>query len=44
VIGEGGLLNAFNDVNYALNRDAPDYCIAREGRVLNSSSSSARTV
>lgn len=35
VIGEGGLLNALNDVNYAINRDAPDYVIVGEGRVLN---------
>jgi len=35
VIGEGGLLNALNDVNYAISRDAPDYVIVGEGRVLN---------
>jgi len=35
VIGEGGLLNALNDVNYAINREAPDYVIVGEGRVLN---------
>jgi NagD protein len=35
VIDEGGLLNALNDVNYAINRDAPDYFIVGEGRVLN---------
>ncbi|MCE5311451.1 MAG: HAD-IIA family hydrolase [Acidobacteriales bacterium] len=35
VIGEGGLLNALNEVNYAINRDAPDYVIVGEGRVLN---------
>ena len=35
VIGEGGLLNALNDVNYAISRDSPDYVIVGEGRVLN---------
>ena len=35
VIGEGGLLNALNDVHYAISRDAPDYVIVGEGRVLN---------
>jgi len=35
VIGEGGLLTALNEVNYAINREAPDYVIVGEGRVLN---------
>lgn len=35
VIGEGGLLNALNEVNYATSRDYPDYVIVGEGRVLN---------
>jgi NagD protein len=35
VIGEGGLLGALNDVNYAISRDHPDYVIVGEGRVLN---------
>ncbi|MBK5294707.1 MAG: HAD family hydrolase [Acidobacteriia bacterium] len=35
VIGEGGLLSALNNVNYAINRDSPDYVIVGEGRVLN---------
>ncbi len=35
VIGEGGLLNALNDVDYAINSDLPDYVIVGEGRVLN---------
>jgi NagD protein len=35
VIGEGGLLTALNDVHYAISRDAPDYVIVGEGRVLN---------
>jgi NagD protein len=35
VIGEGGLLNALNDVNYAISRESPDYVIVGEGRVLN---------
>ena len=35
VIGEGGLLNALNEVHYAISRDAPDYVIVGEGRVLN---------
>ena len=35
VIGEGGLLNALNEVNYAISHDAPDYVIVGEGRVLN---------
>jgi NagD protein len=35
VIGEGGLLNALNEVGYAISSDAPDYVIVGEGRVLN---------
>jgi NagD protein len=35
VIGEGGMLNALNDVQYAISRDHPDYVIVAEGRVLN---------
>jgi NagD protein len=35
VIGEGGLLNALNEVDYAVSRDAPDYVIVGEGRTLN---------
>lgn len=35
IIGEGGLLNALNDVHYAISRDSPDYVIVGEGRVLN---------
>lgn len=35
VIGEGGLLNALNDVQYAITRESPDYVIVGEGRVLN---------
>jgi NagD protein len=35
VIGEGGLLNALNEVHYAINRESPDYVIVGEGRVLN---------
>jgi NagD protein len=35
VIGEGGLLTALNDVNYAISRESPDYVIVGEGRVLN---------
>ena len=35
VIGEGGMLNALNDVHYAISRDNPDYVIVAEGRVLN---------
>ena len=35
VIGEGGLLNALNDVHYAISRESPDYVIVGEGRVLN---------
>jgi NagD protein len=35
VIGEGGLLNALNDVQYAISKQEPDYVIVGEGRVLN---------
>jgi NagD protein len=35
VIGEGGLLNALNDVQYAISHDHPDYVIVGEGRTLN---------
>ncbi|MEO8025768.1 MAG: HAD-IIA family hydrolase [Bryobacteraceae bacterium] len=35
VIGEGGLLNALNDVQYAITQNSPDYVIVGEGRVLN---------
>lgn len=35
VIGEGGLLNALNDVHFAISRDSVDYVIVGEGRVLN---------
>ena len=35
VIGEGGLLNALNDVQYAISKERPDYVIVGEGRVLN---------
>jgi NagD protein len=35
VIGEGGLLNALSEVDYAISRDHPDYVIVGEGRVLN---------
>jgi NagD protein len=35
VIGEGGLLNALNEVGYAISRESPDYVIVGEGRVLN---------
>lgn len=35
VIGEGGLLNALNEVHYAVSRDRPDYVIVGEGRTLN---------
>jgi NagD protein len=35
VIGEGGLLNALNDVQYAISKEHPDYVIVGEGRVLN---------
>lgn len=34
VIGEGGLLNALNEVDYAITSDQPDYVIVGEGRVL----------
>ncbi|MDZ7638786.1 MAG: TIGR01457 family HAD-type hydrolase [Bryobacterales bacterium] len=35
VIGEGGLLNALADVNYAITSEHPDYVIVGEGRSLN---------
>jgi NagD protein len=35
VIGEGGLLSALYDVNYAITFDSPHYVIVGEGRVLN---------
>jgi HAD-superfamily subfamily IIA hydrolase, TIGR01457 len=35
VIGEGGLLNALNEVHYAITRESPDYVIVGEGRILN---------
>lgn len=35
VIGEGGLLSALHETNYAISRDNPDYVIVGEGRVLN---------
>ncbi len=35
VIGEGGLLSALHEVNYATSREHPDYVIVGEGRVLN---------
>jgi NagD protein len=35
VIGEGGLLNALNETNYAVSRDSADFVIVGEGRVLN---------
>ncbi len=35
VIGEGGLLSALHDVQYAISRESPDYVIVGEGRVLN---------
>jgi NagD protein len=35
VIGEGGLLAALHGVDYAISREAPDYVIVGEGRVLN---------
>ncbi|MCU0226345.1 MAG: TIGR01457 family HAD-type hydrolase [Bryobacterales bacterium] len=35
VIGEGGLLNALADVNYAITSEQPDYVIVGEGRSLN---------
>ena len=34
MIGEGGLLNALNDVQYAISKERPDYVIVGEGRVL----------
>ncbi|MFN7923204.1 MAG: TIGR01457 family HAD-type hydrolase [Bryobacteraceae bacterium] len=35
VIGEGGLLPALNEIDYAITRDQPDYVVVGEGRVLN---------
>lgn len=35
VIGEGGLLTALNEANYAITSESPDYVIVGEGRVLN---------
>lgn len=35
VIGEGGLLSALHETNYATSREKPDYVIVGEGRVLN---------
>ncbi len=35
VIGEGGLLNALAEVDYAISRDAADFVIVGEGRTLN---------
>jgi NagD protein len=35
VIGEGGLLKALNEADYAISRQNPDYVIVGEGRVLN---------
>ncbi len=35
MIGEGGLLNALNEVRYTITREPPDYVIVGEGRVLN---------
>lgn len=35
VIGEGGMLAALHDVDYAISRESPDYVIVGEGRVLN---------
>ena len=35
VIGEGGLLNALNQVNYAIASDHADYVIVGEGRTMN---------
>jgi NagD protein len=35
VIGEGGLLTALNEMQYAISQEAPDYVIVGEGRVLN---------
>lgn len=35
VIGEGGLLTALNELEYAISREQVDYVIVGEGRVLN---------
>lgn len=35
VIGEGGLLNALHEIGCATTREAPDFVIVGEGRVLN---------
>ena len=35
VIGEGGLLNALNQVDYAVGSEAADYVIVGEGRTMN---------
>lgn len=35
VIGEGGLLNALHEVDYAITQENPDYVIVGEGRTLN---------
>ncbi len=35
VIGEGGLLNALNQVDYAISADQADYVIVGEGRTMN---------
>ena len=35
VIGEGGLLNALHEMQYAISQQSPDYVIVGEGRVLN---------
>jgi len=35
VIGEGGLLTALNEVDYAISKEAPDFVIVGEGRMLN---------
>jgi NagD protein len=35
VIGEGGLLTALHEVNYAISGESVDYVIVGEGRVLN---------
>jgi NagD protein len=35
VIGEGGLLSALHEKNYAISREHPDFVIVGEGRVLN---------
>ena len=34
VIGEGGLLLALNDVQYAITRSHPDFVVVGEGRTL----------